>query len=115
MSKLTFADVLDKPFTAYTVSQGGSIGKIEGVNLVKRKIHNVTTNVTTEEYYLDRGCLMSFDASEIHKTAAGLNKNGNIHIGWGHAVFLNKEDAQALAIKIVNTKYKNSIKKIRNI
>lgn len=115
MAKLTFADVVDKEFTIYEVSRGGSIAKYEGVSLKKRKIHNVTTNVTTEEYFLDRGCLMSFDASEIHNTAAGLNKNGNIHIGWGHAVFLNKEDAQALAIKIVNTKYKNSIKKIRNI
>ena len=90
MAELTFADVLDKPFTVYTVSHGGSIDKIEGVNLKKRKLHNITKNITTEEYYLDRGCLMSFDISEVHKTAAGLNKNGNIHIGWGHAVFLNK-------------------------
>lgn len=115
MGKLTFADVIDKSFTAYDVSRGGSIAKYEGVRLHKRKIHNVTTNIIKEEYYLDRGCLMSFDVSEIHKTAVGLNENGNIHIGWGHAVFLNKEDAQALALKIVNTKHENSLKKIMNI
>jgi hypothetical protein len=115
MGKLTFADVIDKPFTAYDVSRGGSIVKYEGVRLHKRKIHHITTGVISEEYSLDRGCLMSFDVSEIHKTAAGLNENGNIHIGWGHAVFLNKEDAQALALKIVNTKHENSLKKIMNI
>ena len=115
MAKLTFADVVDKEFTIYEVSRGGSIAKYEGVRLHKRKIHHITTGVISEEYSLDRGCLMSFDVSEIHKTAAGLNENGNIHIGWGHAVFLNKEDAQALALKIVNTKHENSLKKIMNI
>lgn len=115
MAKLTFADVVDKPFTAYDVSRGGSIAKYEGVRLHKRKRIRFHSDTWSEEYYLDRGCLMSFDVSEIHKTAAGLNENGNIHIGWGHAVFLNKEDAQALALKIVNTKHENSLKKIMNI
>lgn len=115
MAKLTFADVIDKPFTAYDVSRSGSIAKYEGVRLHKRKIHHITTGVISEEYSLDRGCLMAFNVSEIHKTAVGLNENGNIHIGWGHAVFLNKKDAQALALKIVNTKHENSLKKIMNI
>ena len=115
MAKLTFADVLDKPFTIYTVSHGGSIDKIEGVNLKKRKLHNLTRNITREEYYLDRGCLMAFDASEVNKSTAGLNEHGNIHIGWGHAVFLDKKEAQDLALKIVNTKHENSVKKIMSI
>jgi hypothetical protein len=99
----------------YYVSQGGSIAKVEGVRLNKRKIRHMPSNTWTEEYFVDKGCLMSIDASEIHKSTAGLNENGNIHIGWGHAVFLDKKDAQALALKIVNTKHENSVKKIMSI
>ena len=49
------------------------------------------------------------------QSALHINKNGNIHIGWGYGIFLNKEDAQALALKIAKTKYENSVKKIMNI
>lgn len=113
--KLTFADVLDKPFTVYDVSRSGSIAKHDNVRLEKRKIHHMPSNTCKEEYYLDRGCLMSFDASEVNKSTAGLNEHGNIHIGWGHAVFLDKKEAQDLALKIVNTKHENSVKKIMSI
>lgn len=115
MTKLTFADVLDKPFTVYDVSQGGAIAKYEDVRLQKRRIHSMPSDTWTEEYFLDRGCLMAFDASEIHKSTAGLNEHGNIHIGWGHAIFLDKKEAQDFALKIVYTKFANSVKKIRSI
>ena len=115
MTKLTFADVLDKPFTVYDVSRSGSIAKYEGVKLNKRKIHHMPSDTWSEEYYLDRGCIMAFDASEVNKSTAGLNEHGNIHIGWGHAIFLDRKDAQALALKIVNTKHENSVKKIMSI
>ena len=115
MAKLTFADVLDKPFTVYDVARSGSIAKYEDVRLRKIKIENVSTGVITEEYHIDRGCLMSFDASEVNKSTAGLNEHGNIHIGWGHAIFLDKKEAQDLALKIVNTKHENSVKKIMSI
>jgi hypothetical protein len=100
MAKLTFADVVDKEFTIYEVSRGGSISKREK-------------------------CKFGFDYEFNRKDAEGpakltqsalhINKNGNIHIGWGYAIFLNKEDAQALALKIAKTKYENSVKKIMNI
>ena len=110
--KLTFADVLDKPFTIYDVSRSGSIAKHDNVRLEKRKIHHMPSDTWSD---LDRGCLMSFDASEVNKSTAGLNEHGNIHIGWGHAVFLDKKEAQDLALKIVNTKHTNSVKKIMSI
>jgi hypothetical protein len=113
--KLTFADVLDKPFTIYDVSRSGSIAKYENVRLQKRKIHSMPSDTWSEEYYLDRGCIMAFDASEVNKSTAGLNEHGNIHISWGHAVFLDKKEAQDLALKIVNTKHENSVKKIMSI
>ena len=114
MTKLTFADVLDKPFTVYDVSRGGAIAKYEDVRLQKRRI-SMQSDTWLEEYYLDRGCLMYFDASEVNKSTAGLNEHGNIHIGWGHAIFLDKKEAQDFALKIVNTKYANSVKKIMSI
>ena len=113
--KLTFADVLDKPFTVYDVAISGATAKYEDVRLQKRRIHSMPSDTWSEEYYLDRGCIMAFDASEIHKSTAGLNEHGSIHIGWGHAIFLDKKDAQDFALKIVNTKYANSVKKIMSI
>jgi len=110
--KLTFADVLDKPFTVYDVSKSGSIAKYENVRLQKRKIHIMPSNTWSEKYYVGR---MSFDVSEVNKSTAGLNEHGNIHIGWGHAIFLDKKEAQDLALKIVNTKHANSVKKIMSI
>jgi len=110
--KLTFADVLDKPFTVYDVSRSGSIAKYENVRLQKRKIHIMPSNTWSEKYYVGR---MSFDVSEVNKSTAGLNEHGNIHIGWGHAIFLDKKEAQDFALKIVNTKHANSVKKIMSI
>lgn len=103
---LTFKDVLGKEFTVYDVSSSGSISKYENVTIEK---------VNTKEYVLRNGPLMSFDVKDINIGVAGLNKNGNISIGWGHAAFLNRDDAQALARRIVTTKYEKSMKKIDNI
>lgn len=115
MTQLKFKDVLDKKFTVYDVSSSGSISKYENVSLRKMKIHSLLTDKIKEEYHMQNGPLMSFDDKSINSSVAGLNKNGNISIGWGHAVFLSKEKAQKLARKIVTTKYQNSIKKIENI
>lgn len=104
--ELTFKDVLGKEFTVYDVSSSGSISKYENVTIEK---------VNTKKYVLRNGPLMSFDVKDINIGVAGLNKNGNISIGWGHAAFLNRDDAQALARRIVTTRYENSIKKIDNI
>lgn len=115
MAELKFKDVLDKEFTVYEVSSSGSIGKYENVSLRKVKIRNLLTDEIKEEYHIQNGPMMSFNDKSINSSVAGLNKNGNISIGWGHAVFLSKEKAQELARKIVTTKYQNSIKKIENI
>ena len=112
---LTFKDVLGKEFTVYDVSSSGSISKYENVTIRKMKTRNLFTDAITEEYHLINGPLMSFDVKDINIGVAGLNKNGNISIGWGHAAFLNRDEAQALARRIVTTRYENSMKKIDNI
>ena len=126
---LTFKDVLGKEFTVYDVSSSGSIKKYENVTIEKEQIEHMCNPTlvngryilsdkvdhVTEKYVLRNGPLMSFDVKDINIGVAGLNKNGNISIGWGHAAFLNRDEAQALARRIVTTKYENSMKKIDNI
>ena len=126
---LTFKDVLGKRFTVYDVSSSGSISKYENVTIEKVKTKHMCKPIlkngryissdkvdhVTEEYFLRNGPLMSFDVKDINIGVAGLNKNGNISIGWGHAAFLNRDEAQTLARRIVTTKYENSMKKIDNI
>ena len=126
---LTFKDVLDKRFTVYDVSSSGSISKYENVTIEKVRTNHMCSPTlvngkikfsdkvdhVTEEYVLRNGPLMSFDVKDINIGVAGLNKNGNISIGWGHAAFLNRDEAQSLARRIVTTKYENSMKKIDNI
>jgi hypothetical protein len=126
---LTFRDVLGKEFTVYDVSSSGSISKYENVTIEKVKIKHMCSPTlvkgrikfsdevdhVTEEYVLRNGPLMSFDVKDINIGVAGLNKNGNISIGLGHAAFLNRDEAQALARRIVTTKYENLMKKIDNI
>lgn len=126
---LTFKDVLGKQFTVYDVSSSGSISKYENVTIEKVKTKHMCSPTlvngkikfsdkvdhVTEEYVLRNGPLMSFDVKDINIGVAGLNKNGNISIGWGHAAFLNRDEAQSLARRIVTTKYENSMKKIDNI
>lgn len=126
---LTFKDVLDKRFTVYDVSSSGSISKYENVTIEKVRTNHMCSPTlvngkikfsdkvdhVTEEYVLRNGPLMAFDVKDISLSVAGLNKNGNISMGWGHAAFLNRDEAQTLARRIVTTKYENSMKKIDNI
>lgn len=93
MAKLTFRDVEGKEeFTLYEVSKSGSISK---------------HTVKSKRFFNGK---VDKNASALH-----LNEHGNIHIGCGYAVFLNPEDAAELAIRIVTTKYNNSIKKIKKV
>ncbi len=93
MAKLTFKDVEgEEEFTVYVVSKSGSISK---------------ETVKSKPFFNGK---VDKDASALH-----LNEHGNIDIGWGYAVFLNPEDAAALATKIVTTKYNNSIAKIKKV
>ena len=96
MGKLTFADVVGKEFTLYEVSRSGSIRsyKVEG----------------NDNFFNHR-----FDKIDMNSSTMHLNKNGNIHIGWGYACFLNADEAAELATKIVTTKYNNSIKQIKAV
>jgi hypothetical protein len=120
--KLTFADVLDKPFTIYDVNTRGKIKKAENVRLVKRTIKDAKTNEITHEYSLSlsdvwkHGIFMTIKSQdELNKPTFALNPKGEIMTSWGHAVFLDKKDAQKKALEIINVKYKNALNRIKNI
>lgn len=110
--ELTFKDVLGKEFTVYDVSSNGSISKYENVTIEKGQTRHMCKH---EEYVLRNGPLMSFDVKDINLSVAGLNKDGDISMGWGHAAFLNRDEAQTLARRIVTKKYEDSMKKIDTI
>lgn len=102
MSKLTFADVKNGEFTLYSVSKSGAISKHE---------HCSWRNV---DYYFNHDDVGDGPAKESQSTLH-INKKGNIHTGWSCGYFLNKDEAQALAIRIATIKYENSIRKIKTI
>ena len=95
--RLTFKDVVGKDFTLYTVTRGGSIRK----SIVKAQY---------SKSFFDGYEKIPMDASSLH-----LNKNGNIHCGWGYACLINADEAAELATRIVTTKYNNSIDKIKKV
>ena len=95
--RLTFKDVVGKEFTLYHVSRSGSI-------------HKYTVKAEHNHSFFNGYEKIPMDASALH-----LNKSGNIHIGWGYACLLNADEAAELATRIVTTKYKNSIAKIKEV
>lgn len=104
MSKLTFADVKDKDkFTIYRVSRSGSITKRENFSW-----HGI-------EHFFNGAYDVRWRKAKLSDSTLHLSAYGNVSSGWGYAYFLNKEEAQAIAIKIATTRYDNTIKQIKTI
>lgn len=98
---MTFRDLIGKnDITIYTVSRSGSIAKYTKMQVRK----------TFKGFSIFR---VGIDNLDSNKT--GLTENGGVSPSWGIAVFLDANEAAALAEKIATTKYKNSIKEINKI
>ena len=110
---MTFRDLIGKTTTVYSVSHGGCLRRWDNVKVTQFKILNVNTGVEKTCTDLRNGPLMNIDDLDSNK--AGLTKNGNISIGWSHAVFLDVNEAAELAEKIVTAKYNNSMAAINRI
>lgn len=98
---MTFRDLIGKKnITIYTVSLSGSIAKHSEMQVYE----------TFKGFSIFHTAIDNLDSNKT-----GLTKNGTVSPSWGTAVFLDANEAAALAEKIVTTKYKNAIKAINKI